>query len=208
MAATFWIALFLAPITTPQRPDEARKSERPALAMSKAILCKRVNGYEDYVELPDATLTSADKLNIYFRPLNYRIEPVEKTETARRYRASFREDARLRRKGQKAVLMKKDNVLEYSPTFASADEKAYLYSNISLKGLDPGDYEIDLVLRDGLEEGASATQTIAFTIVPIAAVEPDPKSEGTPEPEKPVVPTSDPKKPKPTKAKTKAKARP
>lgn len=208
MATPSWFVLALSLTPAFATPDGGREPARPALAMSKAILCQRVRGYEDYVERSDASLTTADKLNIYFRPLNYKVEPVEKPDPARRYRASFREDARLRRKGQKAVLMKKDNVLEYEPTFASAGEKHYLYSNISLKGLEPGDYEIDLILHDGLEEGSTATQTIAFTIVPIVGVESDPKSEGTAEPEKLVVPTPDPKKAKPTKARPKAKAGP
>jgi hypothetical protein len=169
-------------------PADDTKSSRPALDMSKAVVCKKVVGYEDYVELPDASLTSEDKLNVYFRPLNFRVDPVEKPKAGSRFKARFSEDCRIRRKGEKTVLMKKDKMVEYDPVFELRGQELYLVNNISLKGLSPGDYELDVVLHDVLEKDSSATQTVAFTVVPTPQVDPTPKEEGTAEPESPPVP--------------------
>jgi hypothetical protein len=176
------------------------KPPRPALEMSRAVVCKKVVGYENYVELPDASLTSVDKLNVYFRPLNFRVDPVEKPRTGSRFKAKFNEDMRIRRKGEKAVLQKKDGLGEYEPTFDKRDQTIYIVNNIGLKGLEPGDYEIDVVLHDLLEKDVTATQTVAFTIVPLPKVDPAPKEQGTDEPESPPVPKSK------TKSKSKSKA--
>ncbi len=174
------------------------KPDRPALEMSKAVVCKKVVGYEDYVELPDASLTSEDKLNVYFRPLNYQVDPVEKPRPGNRFKARFSEDCRIRRKGEKTVLMKKDKLLEYDATFETRDERPYLLNNISLKGLAPGDYELDIVLHDVLVKDSSTTQTVAFTVVPTPKVDTPPKQEGAEGPASPPAPTPVSKKTKKT----------
>jgi hypothetical protein len=165
------------------------KTARPALEMSKAVVCKKVVGYEDFVELPNASLTSLDKLNVYFRPLNFRVDPVEKPKFGSRFKARFSEDCQIRRKGEKTVLMKKDKMVEYDPTFELRGQTLYIVNNISLKGLAPGDYELDLVLHDVLEKDSTATQTVGFTIVPPPKVDTPPKEEGTDEPKSPPAPT-------------------
>jgi hypothetical protein len=181
LACSAWLAAGASP------GDESKPS-RPALDMSKGVVCKKVVGYEDYVELPDASLTSEDKLKVYFRPLNFRVDPMEKPKAGQRFKAKFDEDIRIRRKGEKTVLQKKDGLGEYEPTFDRRDQTIYIVNNIGLKGLSPGDYELDLVLHDVLEKDASATQTVAFTVVPIPQVDPAPKEEGTAEPKSPPVP--------------------
>jgi hypothetical protein len=179
------------------------KAEQPSLDMSKAVVCKKVEGFEKYVELPDASLTSEDKLNVYFRPLNYRVDPVDNPRPGRRFQARFVEDCRIRRKGEKVVLQKKDKLLEHDATFESPDYQIYLLNNISLKGLTPGDYELDVILHDVLESGATSTQSVAFTVVSTPKVDPAPKAEGTAEPEGKAVPVRESKKSKPSKTKTK-----
>ena len=146
--------------------------KRPPLEMSRAVACKKIEGYEKYVVLPDASLTSEDKLQVYYRPLEYKVEPVAKPKPGYRYRAKFSQDGRIRKKGEKAVLMKKDKILEYDATFEDPTERVYLTNSVGLKGLPPGEYEYEIILRDELVEGASASQTVAFTIVPVAKVDP------------------------------------
>jgi hypothetical protein len=184
-------------------PIDGSKADRPPLEMSKAVVCKKVVGYEDFVELPDASLTSEDKLNVYFRLLNFRVDPVDKPKPGSRFKARFTEDCRIRRKGEKTVLMKKDKMVEFDSSFESRDQTLYMVNNISMKGLAPGDYELDIVLHDVLEKDSSATQTVSFTIVPVAKVDTPAKEKGTDEPESPAVPES---KPKTSKKSTKGSA--
>ena len=154
-----------------QKPDEAK-----ALGMSPAIACLRVDGLEQYTPLPEATLTSADKLKVYFRPLRYKVEtdPTNKNP----YRAKFVEDGRIRRKGEKNPLVKEDKLLEYETRFAQADWQIYLVNTIGLEKLTPGEYELDITLHDAIDGDATARQTLAFRIVPIPDV-----TEAPPAPE-------------------------
>ena len=175
------LPLLLALLTS--GAGEAPRSDRPALDMSKAVACKRVDGYEQFVPLPDAALTSEDKLLVYYRPLNFKVDPVEKPKPGHRYRARFGQDGRIRRKGEKTVVMKKDNILEYDPSFETPSERLYLINTVGLKGLPPGEYEYDIVLRDELDEGSTATQSLPFTIVPLPKIDPAPKSDGPDVPE-------------------------
>lgn len=175
-----------------------------ALEMSKAVACKRIEAYEKYTLLPDASLTSDEKLQVYYRPLHFKVVPVEKAKPGHRYRAKFSQDGRIRRKGEKTILMKKDLILEYEPTFDAPDQQIYLVNNVGLKGLLPGDYEYDIILRDALEPNSSVTQTLSFTILPTPKVEPPPKTEGPDEPEGSTGPATVPKE----KSKTPKKSKP
>jgi hypothetical protein len=189
-------------------PGDERKPDDPPLSMSKGVVCKKIEGYEQFTPLPDASLTSDDKLNVYFRPLNYRVEPVKKPVPGQRYRASFSEDFRIRRKGEKTVLMKKDNVLDYDPKFDGRDYRIYMLNNIGLKGLPPGEYELDVVLHDLLAVDATATQSVAFTIIPTPKVDPSAtKDEGAGEPEGPTAPVVE-SSPKKAKSKARPAAKP
>ena len=163
------------PSNQDQKPDEAK-----ALGMSPAIACLRVDGLEQYTPLPEATLTSADKLKVYFRPLRYKVEtdPTNKNP----YRAKFVEDGRIRRKGEKNSLAKEDKLLEYETRYAQADWQIYLVNTIGLEKLTPGEYELDITLHDAIDGEATAKQTLAFRIVPIKDVT-DPQL--APEPAKP-----------------------
>lgn len=182
--AAFWIGLGSV-------AAEAQ-SPKPALAMSPAVAVTRVDGLEQYSALPDAALTSADKLKVYFRPLHYKVETDPKNKSP--YRAKFVEDGRIRRKGEKTILAKEDKLLEYEARFDTEDYRIYLVNTIGLETLAPGDYEFDITIHDLIDGVASASQTLAFRIVPSQA---EPVEKAKPEPE--------PQTTKPAKAK-KAKA--
>ena len=189
-----------APANRPGRTEDAKP--RPGVRrfeMTPAVACSRVDGFENYVPLPQARLTSEDKLKVYFRPLNYRVEPVQM-----RYRAKFIEDGQIRRKGEKNPLSKEEKLLEYKTTFDSPTYQIFLTNNIGLKNLPPGDYEFEIILHDALAAGATATQSIPFTIIPTPKGEPTPDVEGPVGSEDPAGPaakdsskTATPKKRKP-----------
>ena len=202
MPSAHWL-IPLAGLLAAASSGDGPKPAEDALAMTKAVVCSRITGYENFVELPGASLTGEDKLNVYFRPLNFRVAPVEPPSPGRRYKAKFREDARIRRKGEKAILLKKDKLVEYDAFFESPAERLYLLNNISLKGLTPGDYELDVVLLDLLDEGVSATQVVAFTIIPTPKVEPEakPATPAEPLPPPPLPPSKSSKKTKVARSK-------
>jgi hypothetical protein len=178
--------------------------DKPTLDMSKPVACQRIDGYEKYELLPDASLTSEDKLQVYYRPLGYKVETVEKPKPGYRFRAKFSQDGRIRKKGEKTVLMKKDKILEYEANFDDPTQRIYLINNVGLKGLAPGEYEYDLILRDEQSEGSTVTQSIAFTILPVPKLDPAPKAEGPAEP----AGSASPKVPSKKTKKTSKKANP
>lgn len=170
IALSCLLATFLFAADGPRRKSDSAPSspEQPAtadnaLGMSKGVVCRTIDGYEDYAPLPDAAQTSEEKLLVYYRPLRFRVE-----KNGKLYRAHLTQDGRLRRKGQKAVIYSRTKMLEYEPKSEWPFDHCFLRSLVSLKGLKPGEYEFDIILHDELVKGATATQTVSFRVVPVA----------------------------------------
>ena len=185
-AAALAAALTLAPARSPadERPAKpARKAKAdPAeyrFGMTRAILCESVKGYEDYVERPDARLTADEKLLIYYRPRHFASE-----RDGEEYRAHLVQDARIRRRGEKATLQAKDKLVDFAPKGPKPPENKYITNWISVSDLMPGDYDLDIILHDAIAGSKSppATQTLRFTIIPDAAVEKSAAGPATPAP--------------------------
>jgi hypothetical protein len=158
LACSALIALLAAVQNAPQKPP-ARPTE---LGMTPAIACLKVDGYDDFVELPDASLTPDDKLQVYYKPLNYAVEKRPKF-----LYSHLTQDVRIRRKGKKDVLWKKDQMFNYEAKSPDPTQRIFMTNKISIKALTPGEYELDIILHDALVAGSAATQTLAFTVVPI-----------------------------------------
>ncbi len=146
------------------RPGDKTRSSgdarKGALRMTTAIVCDTIDGYENYVPLKGAALTSDEKLLVYFRPMSYKIESKDPG-----YQASFSEDAQIRKRGTKAIIFRKDKLLEYTAKSSTPPAQIYLKNQISLKGLEPGDYDLTIILTDKLG-GASTSQVVKFKVVP------------------------------------------
>jgi hypothetical protein len=140
----------------PTDPDE------PALAMTPAVACRSIDGYERYEPLPDAALTSDEKLLVYYRPLDYRVE-----QKRANYHIHLVQDGQIRRRGEDAVLLFKAKLLDYDWTSPQPPNPVYLRNTVSLKGLPPGAYEFDIILHDKLAPDApAARQTLPFRVIP------------------------------------------
>ena len=152
------------------RPSDPPRSTKRAggggLRMSTAVVCDSIDGYENYVPLKGAAMTSDEKLLVYFRPINYKITSKDAI-----YLASFNEDAIIRKRGDKQIIKRKEKLLEYTARSTTPPVQVYLKNQISLKGLEPGDYDLTIILGDKLD-GGSTSQVVKFKIV--AAKEPTP----------------------------------
>jgi hypothetical protein len=144
------------------RPEDGDKPDPDALTMAPAVVCRSIEGYEDYVPLPGAATTSEEKLLVYYRPLNYRVEHAGKA-----YKVHLTQDGRIRRRGQKALLFSKDKLLDYEAKTPQPPGGVYLRNMISLKGLKPGEYDFEIILHDALNEKAVATQILPFRVIPV-----------------------------------------
>lgn len=148
---------------TPYRraQDRPEKVARPVhLRMSPGVACRSIDGYEKYEILPRAALTAEEKLLVYYRPLYYRT--VEKDDY---FTAHLTQDGQIRRKGNKTVLLRKKSLLDYEPKSPNPLGPIYLRNSFSLKGLVPGEYEYDIILRDENEPGPPAIQSVKFRVV-------------------------------------------
>ena len=101
--------------------------------MTPGIVCRSINGYEDYEVLPKAAQTSDEKLLVYFRPLGFQTELVDGA-----YQAHLVPDFQIRKRGEKAVLLQKLKMYEYKPKSEQPPRYLYMKNAISLKGLPPG----------------------------------------------------------------------
>jgi hypothetical protein len=142
-------------------PVASLADEPPDLKMSKPIVCAKIHAFADVEPLPDATLTPDDKLTVYYQPSGYTIE-----KTRDGFRALFAQDGRIRKKGSKDALWQKAPMFEYEAKDTAPPHQIYMRSDFALKGLAPGDYELDLTLHDRLAKGAKVVRTVVFKVVP------------------------------------------
>ncbi len=142
--------------------EDPEKAKPGGLRMSRAVVCKAINGYEDYKPLPGAAQTSEEKLLVYFRPLRYKIEDADGL-----YRAHLVQDNEIRKKGEKKIVRYKKKVVEYEPKTKDPPKQLYIRNTISLKGLAPGEYDLTIILRDELDKAAPPSkQVVRFKVIP------------------------------------------
>jgi hypothetical protein len=143
--------------------DGAAPSPKPGgLRMSRAVVCKSIDGFENYKPLPGAAQTSEEKLLIYYRPLRYKIDFVDGY-----YRAHLVQDNEVRKRGGKEIVRQKRKVVEYDPKSKDPLGPIYIRNTISLKGLEAGDYDLTIILRDERDKEAPPTrQVVKFKVIP------------------------------------------
>jgi hypothetical protein len=138
----------------------------PTLAISEPIVCSEIRGFGDFDRLEPPVLSADQKLQTYLQPTGHTINHDSKTDL---HSAHLVVDVVLRRKGQKTPIARKDKILDYKPRASSPPTNLYLGTTLSLKGLRPGDYELDLLVKDQLAPAnpkPSASRTVAFKIKP------------------------------------------
>ncbi|MDG3003971.1 hypothetical protein [Paludisphaera mucosa] len=168
MASTLARWMILAGLAVVTAPVAAQVQERPkaatepemSLRIEGQVVCQSIEGYEDYEERPEAEQTSDEKLLVYFRPKNYAI--VRKGED---YAAHFTQDGQIRALGKKKVLLRKEKLLDYEAVSKTPPRNLYISNTFSLKGLPPGEYEYDMILRDENLEKATVTASVKFRVV-------------------------------------------
>ncbi|WP_406695363.1 hypothetical protein V5E97_30500 [Singulisphaera sp. Ch08] len=138
--------------------NEDSKEER--LSMTSPVACRSIEGFEDFERLPGAALTADEKLLIYYHPLNYRI-----VKTGNSNHIHLTQAGQIRRRGEKAVLLRKENLLDFELKVDFPPNPIYLKNIVSLKGLKPGEYDYDLILRDKHAPTQLAKDTLPFRIV-------------------------------------------
>lgn len=164
-AAALWVGLAAG-------ADDGPKPNGFKFGMTEPVVCKEINGYEDYVPLDPPGLTADEKLLLYFRPLHYKTAAV-----GGKHKAHLTQDGRIRRRGQKAVLWSKSDLLDYKVETDAPPRLIYLRNTVSLKGLKPGEYDFDVVLRDKVGQSEAAVTTVPFRVV--AAPAPDAPADGS-----------------------------
>jgi hypothetical protein len=142
--------------TSKKKPDRAT-----GLSMGPGVVCKSIDGFEDYEPLPGAAQTSDEKLLVYIRADGFQTEKVDKG-----VEAHLTADGEVRKRGEKALLRQKKKMLDYKPKAASFPERVYLKASVSLKGLTPGEYDFTIILHDEIAKGSSASQVIKFKVIP------------------------------------------
>ena len=148
-------------------------SDADRLGMSTPVVCVSVKGFRDYVERPEPVLTKDEKLVVYLEPRHFTIGRYKTL-----FRANLSIDGRIRRRGEKAVLRKKDDAVKYEVKSKDRPEFLYLTTSVSLKDLSPGEYDLDLILHDRLSDDARATTTVKFRVKPIDPDPAEPKNDG------------------------------
>jgi hypothetical protein len=166
-----WGMVFLLWVAASGQAPETKRSAEPdaeGLGMTRAVACLSIDGYDRYEPLPGAELTSEEKLLVYYRPLNYKIVRAGST-----YHAHLTQDGEIHRRGEKAALQRKANMVDYEVKENSSPDYLFIRNTVSLKGLKPGDYDFVIILHDSLGQKLPAQQAMPFRIVPVKLPKPE-----------------------------------
>jgi hypothetical protein len=144
-----------------------------ALRMTPAVVCESVAGFRDYVTKDVQVVTRDDKLILYFEPTGFATEKV-----GRAHRVHLTEDVRLRKHGERKVLWQKDDLLTYEPKAKTPPTALYCSNTIAVKGCEPGEYDLELILHDRIAKGAPARQIVRFRVKPSPPAEPAKNADG------------------------------
>jgi hypothetical protein len=165
------VSIALAPQARSQGREKTRAQQAPdeatSLGMSPGIVCRSIDGYEDYEPLEGAAQTAEEKLLVYIRPFGFKNEFKEGY-----YHAHLVPDFQIRRRGEKAIIFQKKKMFEYKPKSRRPIRFIYLKNTIALKdsesktGLPPGDYELTIILHDEIAKGPAASQVVKFKVIP------------------------------------------
>jgi hypothetical protein len=163
-----------APESPFSRPVAAKVKKTAGLRIVDPVVCTSIEGYEEYEKHPDAKLTCDEKLLVYYRPKGYKVVHLGDV-----YIARFVQDGQIRRLGDKRVLLRKEKLLNYEAKSDVPPDEIYFRNTFSLKGLPPGDYEYDVILRDVAARPAVITtvESVKFQVVPAKYPEAGPGAE-------------------------------
>ena len=93
-----------------QEPSKKNRDQESSLRMSPGIVCRSIDGYEQYEALPGAAQTSDEKLLVYVRIHGFKIEHNQGY-----YRAHLVPDFEIRQRGEKADPASEEKMFEYKP---------------------------------------------------------------------------------------------
>lgn len=157
-----WMIVAAFGLVAPGQEPNGAQDDQP-LRIEGAVACRSIEGFEDYEILPDAELTSEDKLLVYYLPKDYKSVPGKEG-----FVAHFTQDGQVRAAGKKKVLLRKAKLLDYEASSRTHPENVFIRNTFSLKGLSPGDYEYDVILRDenAPKDRGTVTATVKFRVVP------------------------------------------
>jgi hypothetical protein len=159
----FWVVVLV--LATALGPGPSAPDSGVELSITQAVVCASIDGYENYEPLPSGALTSEEKLLLYYRPLNYRVQREGSSD-----HVHLVQDGQIRRRGEKLVLTAKAKMIDFDWKAAHPIGQVYMKSAAGLKNLKPGDYEFDIILHDELAAGTPvARQSVPFRIVPPGA---------------------------------------
>jgi hypothetical protein len=156
MAATW---LTIAAIMALGQNVSPSETDRESLRMTPGVVCSKVEGFGRYVARERPEVDRNEKLLIYYQPIGHAYERRQS-----KYHVRMIEDVKIRPRGKKDVLWKKEKLGEFEKDFDDIPTNLYLYNTIAVKGLAPGEYDLVIELHDELS-GHHASQIVAFRVV-------------------------------------------
>jgi hypothetical protein len=144
-----------------------------SFGLSPPVACKEIRGFEDFDPLPGAALTADEKLLVYVLPRHYKIRRV-----ASKYQAHVTEDVRVRRRGEKTVIWSKKDMVDYPVKTEAPPGPIFMRNTISLKGLKPGEYDLDITVYDKVGRSTPAVRTMPFRVIAAPTPAKDAKDKG------------------------------
>lgn len=153
--------------------DPATNLKQEELVVSKPVACKTVEGYRKYVALEKVALTKDEKLLVYLEVENP-TEHIAAEPSSDMINLNLTQDIHVRKPGTRKPLWSKTKLHGLEVRGKSELGPVYLSVIVGIKSLEPGRYELDIVVHDQLAESRMATVTLPFEVLPDLKADPSP----------------------------------
>ena len=143
------------------------QDDEASLGMSPGIVCRSIDGYEDYEPLPARPRRPTRSSSFTFARSASRTN--SRTDSTAPHLVP---DFQVRRRGEKAIIFQKKKMFEYKPKERQPVRSIYMKAIVALKDsasnkrLPPGEYDLTIILHDEIAKCPPATQVVKFTVIP------------------------------------------
>ena len=134
------------------------------LLVSKPIACTRIDGYRTYTPLERAALTKDEKLLVYLEVANPTIHASQEEEQEK-VNLHLTQEIRVRKSGERKPLWIKHGLQGLEVQGKSELGPVYLDVVVGIKGLRPGQYDLDIIVHDRLARARSTLVTLPFEVL-------------------------------------------
>lgn len=143
-------------------PSFADEPGANPLKVPDPVVCSTIEGFRNFEKRDPPELTKDEKLLVYYEPRGYAV--VRDGDVSKIH---LTQDAKVYRRGEPKPLWGKTDMVVYKVETRERPGQVFMRNTIEVKQLKPGDYELEILLRDRLADASAprVAQRVGFRVV-------------------------------------------